>query len=249
MNVGGVSVDGNFFDEEFAFFDSLFLFAESEFVIGLLREYVVNEPVETLSDGSEDGIKVTRSLVVFSDVLSEESGAVERDFVLKEDFSGLVSELLPSVIAVVSENDALETFDVFEYLLPEFTEIAAVRSEDAVAFLIESEPVEDAFSDDDGIVLFALEGVKAEGSVSEEGIVSEACVLVFRLCFVLTCVISPSVTASNVVKDVFLSFVPEGEDDSELVAGRVNADFELSNGVVSNAPAVKVVESADAMRS
>ena len=76
---------------------------------------------------------------------------------LKENFSGLVGVILSSLVIVISENDALEIFDVIEDVFPEFI---VFESENAVAFLIESEPVKDTFGDDEGIVFFAAESVE-----------------------------------------------------------------------------------------
>ena len=76
---------------------------------------------------------------------------------LKENFSGLVGVILSSLVIVISENDALEILDVIEDVFPEFI---VFESENAVAFLIESEPVKDTFCDDEGIVFFAAESVE-----------------------------------------------------------------------------------------
>ena len=103
---------------------------------------------------------------MFSHVMSEEVDAEERYSVLKEDCSGFVCEALSWFIVVISENDALEAFNFFENFLPELSEVSAMRRENAVTFLIESEPVEDALSDDECIVLFALESVETERSVA-----------------------------------------------------------------------------------
>ena len=46
-----------------------------------------------------------------------------------------------------------------------------MRSENAVTFLIESEPVENALSDDESIAFFALKSIKAERGVAKEGVV------------------------------------------------------------------------------
>ena len=163
---------------------------------------------------------------------------------LKEDFSGLEGESLSRVIVVVSEYNVLEVLNFFEYFSPEFTEVAAVRRENAVAFLIESEPVKDALSEDESIVFFAGEGVEAERSVSEEGVVGERRIFVFRSVFIFT-VSRPVVTPCNVVENFLACFIPEWEKDTEIVLRLVNADFELSDGVIRNAARVKVIESLD----
>ena len=166
VDISGISVNGDVLNEELALVDGIFFFAESQLIVRLFRNDVLNEPVKALPDGREDSIKVASEFVVFSDIFSDEVDAEERNFVLKENLSGLISEALSSVIVVISENDALEVFNFLEDFRPKFAEIAAMRSEDAVTALVESEPVKDAFSDDEGIVLLAVKSVEAERSVA-----------------------------------------------------------------------------------
>ena len=63
---------------------------------------------------------------MFSDILSEHVDAVEGNLVSEQDLSGLVCKLLSSLVAVESENDALELLDSVDNVLPHLAEVAAV---------------------------------------------------------------------------------------------------------------------------
>ena len=162
MDLRLASINSDAIEDLFALVHEVALSLDRERFERLRTFETVEDPVEALFSTFDEDIQVARNLVILSDIFSHESiSAVERNIFLHEDLSGLISEISASIVIVKDENDAVEIADTFEYFLPVFAEVAAVRRYDAVAFLIESEPVEYALSNDEYAVIVLASAPKS----------------------------------------------------------------------------------------
>ena len=108
--------------------------------------------------------------------------------------------------------------------------------------MVESEPIEDALSYNESVVV-ALERVETERGIAQEGIVVEWGVLVFRLFLVFTSA-RPIVSPSD-VEEQGLS-IPDREEKTEVTAVGVDADLELPDRLVSDSARMQILAGADA---